>query len=380
MDFSLSEVQKMLRGEARSFLEKECSSQLVREMEKDERGYSPRLWRQIAELGWMAVPFPEKYGGVDGSFIDLVILIEEMGRACFPSPFIPTVVFGGLAILELGSEDQKEKLLPGIAAGDTICTLALLEASNSYDPAAITCQASKDGNGYYLKGTKLFVPDAHIADLLLVAARTQAEQGIALFIVDAKSKGINHDSLKIISGEKQFEVNLDVKVPEDSVLGYTLDADKLLRKISERAAVVKCAEMVGGAQRILEMTLSYVKERSQFGHPIGSFQAIQHHCANIAVDVETSRLNTYHAAWLLSEGLSASKHVSVAKAWVSEAYRRITSLSHQIHGAIGFTKELDLELYVRRAKSAEVAFGDANFHRKIIARALVSDIAGKIEK
>jgi alkylation response protein AidB-like acyl-CoA dehydrogenase len=165
-------------------------------------------------------------------------------------------------------------------------------------------------------------------------------------------------------------------VPEESMLGHTVDAGETLKKISEKAAVVKCAEMVGGAQRILEMTLNYVKERSQFGHPIGSFQAIQHHCANMAVDVETSRLNTYYAAWLLSEGLSASKHVAVAKAWVSEAYRRITSLSHQIHGAIGFTKELDLELYVRRAKAAEVAFGDANFHRKIIAQELKASQQG----
>ena len=383
MDFSLSEVQKMLRGEARSFLEKECPSQLVREMEKDEKGYPPQLWRQIAELGWMAVPFPEKYGGVDGNFIDLIVLIEEIGRACFPSPFVPTVVLGGLSILELGTEDQKDKLLPGIAAGDTICTLAWLEANNSYDPAVIACQASKEINGYHLQGTKLFVPDAHVADLLLVAARTKAGaqdgQSIALFVVDARSQGITCDPLKTISGEKQFEVKLDVRVPKENMLGNTLNAGKLLQKISERAAIVKCAEMVGGAQRILEMTLSYVKERSQFGQPIGSFQAIQHHCANIAVDVETSRLNTYYAAWLLSEGLPASKHVAVAKAWVSEAYRRITSLSHQTHGAIGFTKELDLELFVRRAKAGEIAFGDANFQRKIIARELISDMQERLK-
>jgi len=166
MDFSLSEEQKMFRTEARSFLEKECSSQFVREMEEDERGYSPQLWHQIAELGWIAVPFPEKYGGVNGSFIDLIVLIEEMGRVCFPSPFIPTVL-SGLTILELGSEDQKIKLLPGIAGGDTICTLAPLEANNRYDPAAITYQASTDG--YHLQGTRLFVPDAHVAHLLLVA-------------------------------------------------------------------------------------------------------------------------------------------------------------------------------------------------------------------
>ena len=377
MDFSLSEVQKMLRQEARSFLEKECSSQLVRQMEQDETGYPSQLWRQIAELGWMAIPFPEKYDGVDGNFIDLIVLIEEMGRICFPSPFVPTVVLGGLAILELGTEDQKDRLLPGIAAGDTICTLALLEVSNSYDPAAISCQASTNGNGYHLKGTKLFVPDAHVADLLLVAARTQAGvqdgQSIGLFVVDTRSQGITCDLLKTISGEKQFEVNLDVTVPEENLLGHTVDAGEALKKISERAAVVKCAEMVGGAQRVLEMTVGYAKERQQFGRPIGSFQAIQHYCANMATDVDASRFNSYRAAWLIDQGLPCRKEVAVAKAWCSQAYRRVTALSHQIHGAIGWTKDLDLELYTRRAKAAELAFGDADFHKELIARELGLD-------
>lgn len=374
MDFSLSEVQRMLRREARSFLERECPSQLVREMEQDERGHSPELWHRIANLGWMALPFPEKYGGAGGSFMDLVILVEEMGRVCFPSPFIPSVILGGLTILDLGSEDQKEESLPGIASGDIISTLALLESNDSYEPTGIACRASFDGNEYHLQGTKLFVPDAHIADFLLVAARTEGgskgEQGITLFIVDAKNQDISHTLLKTIAGDKQFEVNLDVKVPPGSALGRAGDAWHGLKKTLERAAVAKCAEMIGGAQRVLEMTLDYAKERKQFGHPIGSFQAIQHYCANMAMDVEASRLNTYHAAWLISEGLPASRHVAAAKAWTGEAYRGIVASSHQIHGAIAFTKELDLELYIRRAKAAEVAFGDADFHRQIIAQEL----------
>jgi alkylation response protein AidB-like acyl-CoA dehydrogenase len=374
MDFSLSEVQKMLKREARSFLEKECPSKLVREMEEDTRGYSPELWHRIAELGWTAIPFPEKYGGAGGSFLDLIVLLEEMGRVCLPSPFIPSVILAGLTILDLGSEDQKEEFLPGIAGGGIICTLALLESSDSYEPTAITCQASYDGKGHHIQGTKLFVPDANIADFLLVAAKTrgssQSEQGITLFIVDSKSQDIGYTLLKTIAGDKQFEVDLDVKVPQTSVLGKVGNAWNSLKKTLERAAVAKCAEMVGATQRILEMTLDYAKERQQFGHPIGSFQAIQHHCANMAMDVESSRLNTYHAAWLISEGLPSSRHVAVAKAWTGEAYRKITALSHQIHGAIGFTKELDLELYIRRAKAAEVAFGDGNYHRKIIAQEL----------
>ena len=375
MDFSLSEAQELLKRTARDFLEKECPKQLVREMEEDETGYPAQLWHNMAELGWMALPFPEKYGGGGGSFADLVILLEEMGRACLPSPFIPTVVLGGLTILDMGSEEQKKKFLPHIAKGDMVCTLALLEPSDSYDPADISCRAIADEDGYLVNGTKLFVPDAHITDYLVVAARTRnssrAEQGVTLFLVDTRSPGIDYTLLKTIAGDKQFEVNFDsVKVPRESVIGEVGWAWKGAERILERAAVAKCAEMVGGAQRVLEMTVSYAKERIQFGRPIGSFQAIQHYCANMATDVDASRFNTYKAAWMIDEGLPCSKEVAIAKAWCSEAYRRVIALSHQIHGAIGWTKDLDLELYTRRAKAAEIAFGDADFHREVIAREL----------
>ncbi len=374
MDFSLSEGQELLKRTARDFLEKECPKKLVREMEEDEIGYSAQLWHSMAELGWMALPFPERYEGNGGSFSDLVVLLEEMGRACLPSPFLPTVVLGGLTILDMGSEEQKGKLLPRIARGDIVCTLALVEPSDSYDPADISCQAIADEDGYLLTGTKLFVPDAHIADYLVVSARTEgsrADQGVSLFLVDAKSPGIDYTLLKTIAGDKQFEVNFNsIKVPRESVIGEVGRAGKGVGKILERAAVAKCADMVGGAQRVLDMTVSYAKERTQFGRPIGSFQAIQHYCVNIAIDVDASRFHTYKAAWMIDEGLPCSKEVAIAKAWCSEAYRRVTALSHQIHGAIGWTKDLDLELYTRRAKAAEIAFGDADFHREKIAREL----------
>jgi alkylation response protein AidB-like acyl-CoA dehydrogenase len=356
MDFSLSEEQKILGQEARRFLEKECPTEVVRQIEEGAMGYSPELWRKVAGLGWTAMPFSEKYGGVGSSFLDLVVLIEEMGRACFPSPFIPSVVLSGLTILDIGNEVQKEELLPGIASGDVISTLALLESSDNYEPSSIASQASYDGNGFRLQGTKLFVPDAHCADLLLLVVRIQ---------------DLGNYPLKTIAGDRLFEVNLDMKVPIGSMLGKIENGKEGLRQTLERGAVAKCAEMVGGAQKVLEMSLNYAKERKQFGHPIGSYQAIQHYCANMAIDVEASRLNTYHAAWLMSEGLPASKQAAVAKAWVSEAYRRVVALGHQIHGAIGFTKEMDLELYIRRAKAAEVAFGDADFHREAIVKELL---------
>jgi alkylation response protein AidB-like acyl-CoA dehydrogenase len=375
VDFSLSEEQEMIRSTARKFLEKECPSKLVREMEEDGKGYSVDLWHKMAELGWMALPLSGKYGGYGCSFLDLAILLEEMGRACLPSPFIPTVVLGGLTILDMGSEEQKSKFLPGISKGDTILTLALLEPSDSYEPSAILCQAIAHENGYLITGNKLFVSDAQIADYFMVATITtnsiKAEHGITLFLVDANSPGISYTPLKTMAGDKQCEVNFDnVKVPHESVLGEVGGAWKGIKRMLERASIAKCAEMVGGAQQVLEMTVDYAKQRVQFGRPIGSFQAIHHYCANMATDVDASRFNTYHAAWMIDEGLPCSNEIAIAKAWVSEAYYRITMLSHQIYGAIAWTKDLDLELYIRRAKAAEVAFGNADFHREVIAQGL----------
>jgi len=382
MDFSISETQEMICREARKFLEKECPSRLVRELEEDEKGYSPELWQKMGELGWMAMPFPEAYGGIGGDFLGLVLLIEEMGRVCLPSPLVPSVILGGMTVLSLGSDARKSDLLPTIASGETICTLALLESNDNHGPTGVQCRAELNGNEYRLRGTKLFVPDAHVADRILVVARTQPESngdlGITLFLLDAKDRGVRVRPLKTFAGDKPCVVELDVKVPQSAVVGERGNAWAGLQKTLEMAAIAKCAEMSGGAQRILEMTTAYAMERTQFGRPIGSFQAIQHHCANMAMDVEAARANTYHAAWLLNEGLPATKFVSAAKAFVGEAFRRVGLLGHQIHGAIGFTKELDLELYIRRCKAAEVAFGNGNFHKKILADEIVKGIQAAI--
>jgi alkylation response protein AidB-like acyl-CoA dehydrogenase len=324
------------------------------------------------------LPFPEEYGGVDGNFLDLTILIEEMGRACCPSPFVPTVVLGGYTLLELGSEKQKKDLIPELASGNSIYTFAILEINDSYSIDKVQCPAIIENGAYFIKGIKLFVPYAHVADHMFVVARlgeSKDEHKVGVFLVDAKSSGLKYTLLKTVDGEKLCEVELDIRVPADCLIGDSNDTNNRLMNVLEKATIAKCAEMIGGAQQVLEMTIEYAKERKQFGRPIGSNQAIQHHCANMAIDVEASRLNTYHAAWLLSEGLPASKHVAVAKAWTSEAYRRVVTLGHQIHGAIGFTKEMDIELYVRRAKTAELAFGDADFHRNRLATELASMIS-----
>ncbi len=375
MDLGFTEEQEMLRKTARDFLQTECPTTLVKEMADDEQGYTKELWGKMAELGWMGLGLPEEYDGMGMSFLDLSVLLEEMGRACLPGPFFSTVVLGGFTIIEAGNEEQKKDLLPKIAAGEVILAMALTEPSASYDPAAVTVQAVPDKDDYVISGTKLFVENAHIADYMVCVTRTKdgssPEDGITMFLVDGKSPGISTTVLKTIAGDKQCEVIFDnVRVPKKNILGELDKGWPVIAKMLEMAAVAKCAEMVGGAQAALDMSVAYAKERIQFGRPIGSFQAIQHHCANMVTDVDGSRFITYQAAWKVSEGLPATMEVSMAKAWVSEAYRRVTQLGHQIHGGIGFCMDHDMPLYFKEAKAAESTFGNADWHREIVAQQL----------
>jgi len=373
MDLVLSEEQEMLKKMAHDFLTDKFPKTVVKEIEESEPGYSPESWREMAELGWMGLVFPEKYAGADMSFLDLAVLLEEMGRACLPGPYFSTVILGGLTILDAGSEEQKQEYLPKIASGEAIFTLALTESSARYDAAAIETKATADNNAFILNGTKLFVPDAHIADYMLVIARTdgksKGEDGITIFIVDAKSPGISYTVLKTIANDKLCEVVFDqVSVPKENILGQLNQGWSEVQKVIQRAAVAKCCEMVGCIQQALDMTVDYAKERKQYDRPIGSFQVIQHYCVDMATDVDGTRLSTYQAAWMLSEGLPCTKEVAIAKAWAGEACQRVMALAHQIHGAIGVTLDHDLQYYTRRAKAAEVTFGDANFYREVVAQ------------
>jgi len=371
VDFDLTEEQEMLRKFARDFIVDKCPKKYVREMEADEKGYSPDVWKGMAELGWMGLAFPEEYGGGGMKFLDLAVLLEEMGRSCMPGPFFSTVVLGGMTILDMGTKEQKQEFLPRISQGKLIMTLALTEASGTYTPDGIATRAVAQGSDYVINGTKLFVPDFNVADYLICVARTKegtSADGITLFLVDARSPGISHTMLHGIASDKQAEVVFkNVRVPAKNIIGELNKGWAAVEKIIERAALGKCAEMIGGAQQVLEMTVAYAKERVQFDRPIGSFQAVQHHCANMVADVEGSKYITYEAAWRLSEGLPCAQEIAMTKTWVSEAYRRVVALSHQVHGAIGFTQDHDLHLYFRRAKAAELAFGDAGFHREKVA-------------
>jgi alkylation response protein AidB-like acyl-CoA dehydrogenase len=373
MDFNLSEEQKMLRDSARNFLASQCPSSFVLEMEKDEKGHTREFWKKMADLGWMGLIIPEAEGGVGGSFLDLIIMLEEMGRACVPGPFFSTVVLGCQAILEAATKSQKEALLPKIAGGDLILTLAHMEPQQTrYNPFSINTHATRRNGQYQIDGMKIFVPDGHVADLLICVARTSGEavakEGISLFLVDRKTAGVHISPLRTFTGEKQCEVALDgVKVDEDALLGGVDQGGQVLERLLQKAAVCKCAEMIGGAQKVLEMASEYAKTREQFGRAIGSFQAVQHHCSNMLMDIEGSRYITYKAAWMLVENFPAARLASTAKAWVSEAHKRVVALGHQIFGATGYIVEHDMPIYSRRAKAAELAFGDGGYHRKVVA-------------
>jgi alkylation response protein AidB-like acyl-CoA dehydrogenase len=322
----------------------------------------------MANLGWMGLALPEKYGGSGMTFLDLAVLIEEMGRACLPGPFFSTVVLGALPVLYTGTEAQKAEYLPGIASGETIFTLALTEDTARYDAAAVQLRASPSGNEYVLDGVKMFVPDAHVADYMLCVARTadgpKPEQGITTFIVDARSPGITCTVLKTISNDKLCEVVFDkVRVPGENVLGRVGSGWEAMERTIELAAAAKCCDMSGSLQRVFEMTIAYAKERTVSAGPIGAFQAIQHHCANMAIDVNGTMLSAYQAAWKISEGMPCTWEVAVAKAWASQSCPRVIALAHQIHGAIGTTMDHDLHYYTRRTKAAESVFGDADFHQ-----------------
>ena len=374
MDLSLTEEQQILRRIARDFLTEKFPKKLVGELEESELGYSPEIWREMAELGWIGLPFPEKYGGAGMTFLDLAVLLEEMGRAAMPGPYFSTVILGGFPLLDLGSEEQKAKHLPKLASGEAIFTLALTEADGRYSAASIKTKAQPKDGGWVVSGTKLFVPDAQVADWLVLVARTEErsspEEGLSLFLMDARSPRVSITPLKTLA-DKLCEVKFEgVEVSQENLLGRLDSGWVEVRRIIDRAAVAKCCEMVGLLSQVLDMTVEYAKERKQFGRPIGSFQIIQHYCADMFTDVEGLRLATYQAAWKLSEGLPFAEEVAVAKAWAAQAGERVISLAHQIHGAIGVTIEYDLHYYTRRLKAAQLSFGGGEYYREVVAQAM----------
>ncbi len=373
MDFGFSPEQEMFRETARKFLAEESPSTFVRKMMDDPAGITPGLWQKLAELGWLGLIYPEEYGGAGGSFVDLTVILEEMGRVVFPGPYFSTLLLGGLAILEGGSEVQKKAWLPRIAGGEARVTLAWTEPNGRRDAEGITLTAKRDRDAFVLTGTKLFVPDAHTADALVVAARTASdpEAGVTLFLVPRESPGVTVTLLPTMDQTRKLcEVTFSVtRMPAEALLGEAGRGWRILQRVIDRATVGLCAEMCGGAQKVLEMCTEYAKVRSAFGKPIGAYQAVKHKCADMLLLTENAKSITYYAAWAVSEDAPEdSLAASMAKAYTSDACRKVAQDGIQIHGGIGFTWEHDLHLYFKRAKSSEVTFGDATYHRERVAQ------------
>jgi alkylation response protein AidB-like acyl-CoA dehydrogenase len=374
MDFAFSEEQEMLRRSARDFLAKECSPKVVRKLMEAEDAYDPALWKKVSDLGWTALGIPEQYGGV-GTFLDLVVVLEEAGRALLPGPFFATMGLAVPALIESGTEAQKKEALSAIAAGDARATLAVTEPSGRWDASGVTLAAKQAGGAWKLDGVKLFVPDAQHADYTVVAARTRAEgeDGISLFLVKGRPKGMTVTSLKTLDMTRRWaEVRFEgVELGADALMGPAHTAWPRLKRAMEWGTAALCAEMVGGAQKVLETSTEYAKTRQQFGKPIGIYQAVSHKLADMLVLSESSRSATYYAAWAVeADAPDRSMAASMAKAYVSDAYRKITGDGIQVHGGIGFTWEHDMHLYFKRAKSSEVTLGDATYHRELVAQSL----------
>lgn len=369
MDLALSEEQSLLARSAREFLEREAPFKLVRAMEEDPTGFPAALWKQMAELGWFGLALPEDVGGSGGSFVDLCVLLVELGRALTPGPFLPSVVPAASTIARAGSEVQRRSIVPAVIRGERVVTWAGQEPAARYDPTVIETTVRDDGGDLLLNGVKLFVAYAASATDFLVVARDG--DGLSLLLVDAAASGIERTRLNVVDRGQHYEVVFrDVRVPASALVGPRGGAGEIVRHALAEWTVATCALMVGGMERAFEMAVEYSKNRVQFGRPIGSFQALQHKAANMQVDVEGARLVTFQAAYQLFANPPADREVAIAKAWTSDAYRRVCAEAHQMHGAIGFTWEYDLQLFTRRMRVLEGALGDADYHRRQVAAAI----------
>ena len=366
MEFRPAAAQQILISTARAFLREHCPPELAQRLALDAHGFDETLWRRMAELGWPGLLIPLEVGGSGGSLLDVILLTEEMGRTALPGPFVPSAVVATSLVLAAGSPAQQKRLLPALAAGERIATLALVEESGSgeLDDIGLTCAVPGR-----LSGRKLFVRDAHVVNDLIVAVRVGA--GLSLVLLPVDRPGITRLPLETISGEKVFEVIFDsVEVRHDDCLGRLGGAADVLAPALQAGALARTAEMVGGAQRVLELAVEHAKTRVQGGRPIGGYQAIQHACADLVRDVDASRALLHSAAWRMSEGRPAEADVAMAKAYASEACLAVARRGHQIFGAIGYCEEHPLHLIHKRIQAATLEFGDSAYHLETVARTI----------
>jgi len=371
MSMAFNEEQDELRKSVRRFLEQKSASADVRKLMETDEGYDPSVWQQMAEqLGLQGLALPEEHGGSGFGFIEQIVVVEEMGRALLCAPYFSSVVLAGTALVESGDDAAQKDLLPGIADGSTIATLAWVENPSNWGVDALQTTAKRSGDGYTLDGKKTLVLDGHTASLILVVA--QADGGPSLFAVDASASGITRRKLETLDMTRKV-ASLELAGTPARLIGSEGDAARIMESTLQIAAVALAAEQVGAAQKCLEMSTEYAKLRVQFGRPIGSFQAIKHKCADMLLEVESAKSAAYYAAWAIADGTDEVPTVaSLAKAYCSDAFASAAAENIQIHGGIGFTWEHDAHLYYRRAKSSEQFLGSASLHRDRLAQRLLA--------
>ncbi|HVA04615.1 MAG TPA: acyl-CoA dehydrogenase family protein [Acidimicrobiales bacterium] len=367
MNFAFSEEQEELRRSVRRFLEDKSPSTEVRRLMETTEGFDKAVWDQMAnQLGLQALAIPEEYGGVGFGYVELTVVFEEMGAALLCAPYFATVALAANALLSSGDEAAKKELLPGIASGETIATLALTEDSGRWDTDGITLAATRKGDEWKVDGHKMFVIDGQNANLVLVAART--DKGVSLFAVEGGAAGMTTTPLATMDQTRK-QARIEFASTPARLIGEDGGAAPVVTRTLDLAAVALAAEQVGGAQRCLDMAVEYAKTRIQFGRPIGSFQAIKHKCADMLLEVESAKSAAYYAGWAAAEDSEELPVVaSLAKSYCSEAYFHAAAENIQIHGGIGFTWEHDAHLYFKRAKSSELMLGDPSYHRELLAQ------------
>jgi alkylation response protein AidB-like acyl-CoA dehydrogenase len=367
VNFAFSEEQEELRNVVRQFLEAKSPESAVREQMETEAGYDATVWKQMAEqLGLQSLTVPEEFGGQGFGYVELVVVLEEMGRFLLCAPYFSTVVLAANTLIHSGDDAAKQAHLPGIASGETVATVAFTEPNGRWDEQGIQATAEADGDAWKISGTKSFVLDGHTADLILVAARTG--KGVSIFAVEGGATGLTRTALATMDQTRK-QAKLDLDGVTGTLVGTEGEGWALLSTVLDLAAVGLAAEQVGGAQACLDMAVQYAKDRVQFGRPIGSFQAIKHKCADMLLEVESAKSAAYYAGWCASEMNDELPSVaSLAKAYCSEAYFHASAENIQIHGGIGFTWEHPAHLYFKRAKSSELLFGDPTYHRELLAQ------------
>ena len=366
MNFTFTEEQEELRRQVRRFLEEKSPISEVRRLMETDDGYDKSVWDQMAgQLGLTALIIPEEYGGAGFGYVELTVVLEEMGAALLCAPFYSTVALATNALLLSGDEQAKKDLLPGIASGETIATFAYVEDSGRWDIDGVELVASNGSNGWTLNGSKMFVVDGNTASSIIVAAKTP--KGVSLFSVNGDADGLTRTRLTTMDMTRK-QSKLEFSATPARLVGEDGAAADVISKTLDRAAIALAAEQVGGAQKCLDMAVEYAKNRIQFGRPIGSFQAIKHKCADMLMEVESARSAAYYGGWALADDSDEVPVVaSLAKSYCSEAYFHAAAENIQIHGGIGFTWEHDAHLYFKRAKTSELFLGDPSYHRELLA-------------